>query len=50
MKLPDFVAALWDRVFPRVAVSRVWVFNNIPAGARVDTRVSCPLPRTQPRP
>jgi hypothetical protein len=23
--------------------SPVWVFNNIPAGARVDTKVSCPL-------
>jgi hypothetical protein len=22
--------------------SLVWVFNNMPAGARVDTKVSCP--------
>jgi hypothetical protein len=45
MKLPSFMSAAWRRLFPRAVASRVWVFNNIPAGARVDTRVSCPLPR-----
>lgn len=32
------------RVLRQRMLSRVWVFNNMPAGARVDTRVSCPLP------
>ena len=45
MKLPSYMSAAWRRLFPRAIASRVWVFNNMPAGARVDTRVSCPLPR-----
>jgi hypothetical protein len=41
VKLPSFLKALFQ--VGRVP-SRVWVFNNMPAGARVDTKVSCPLP------
>lgn len=32
------------RLLGQRILSKVWVFNNMPAGARVDTKVSCPLP------
>jgi hypothetical protein len=32
------------RLIRQRTLSKVWVFNNMPAGARVDTKVSCPLP------
>jgi hypothetical protein len=36
--------AMRHRVLRQRIFSRVWVFNNMPAGARVNTKVSCPLP------
>ena len=44
MKQPRLVKALRAAIRSQRFVSKVWVFNNIPAGARVDTKVSCPLP------
>lgn len=44
MKQPRLVAALKARMRSQRFRSKVWVFNNIPAAARVDTKISCPLP------
>ena len=45
MKQPRLLEALRDRLMARRFISKVWTFNNMPAGARVDTKVSCPMPR-----
>ena len=45
MKQPRLIEALRARLATRRYLSKVWVFNNIPAGARVDTEKSCPLPQ-----
>ena len=43
-KLLSALIEMRNRVLRQSTFSRVWVFNNMPAGARVNTKVSCPLP------
>ena len=43
-KLLRALIAMRHRLLRQRTISKVWVFNNMPAGARVDTKVSCPLP------
>jgi hypothetical protein len=44
VKQPRLITLLRAALAARRYRSKVWVFNNMPAGARVDTKVSCPLP------
>jgi len=41
---PRLLALFAARLSARRHASKVRVFNNVPVGGRVDTKVSCPLP------
>ena len=44
VKLLRALIEMRHRLLRQRVFSRVWVFNNMPAGTRVNTKVSCPLP------